>query len=168
MERQMSAQNKFEQVHRLMREGQHHKALALMIDPSTGELRSRFGSDPNLSWYAVGDALYKLGDFYAASEAFDEAFKADRNDVDALIALANCYDALNRPESAERVLSRALTLTPKSSTESAIVSFNLANALIDQEKWSQARQILSTLVKRDDEVGIKARRNLTYLDAVAK
>ena len=65
-------------------------------------------ADLNDEWYSAGDALYELGGFEDALAAFRTAFRADRSDHMALMAMANAASEMGQPRRSARYLKMAL------------------------------------------------------------
>lgn len=124
----------FSMLHRLLREADFRHALNLLIDRGSGRIRPPFTCDLNHAWYVHGLIRFRQGRYREALYSFDKAYKYARSDWQALMAAANCYDQLGRPRLAERRLRKAVGLQPKS----AELRYNLANALLDLGRHSEA------------------------------
>ncbi len=148
----------FTKIHKLLRSGQPGKALAGLLDSSTGRIRTPYIADRNHAWYCVGNAKFMRGDYRAAVKAYRRALANDKTDTQALIAIANCYERLARPVSAVRVLRRAL-LQATDQRDRASVEYNLGNAYFDLGRWSEAAWYFSLVADRRDKIGVFARRN---------
>jgi tetratricopeptide (TPR) repeat protein len=148
----------FALIHELTREGRFAEAIFLLLDARTGRINNHFAGDMNHAWYCVADSMFRLGDIRGSITAFKKALAFNPDDVECLLAIANCYDALRRPKLAERYLRKALVLKPKGRNKAAVL-LNLGNALMDQLRWSDAIDCLNPLSKRKDDIGIAARKN---------
>jgi tetratricopeptide (TPR) repeat protein len=88
-------------------------ALRRLIDLPTCRLRKHFRIDCNHAWYCVGDILFKQRMIEEARDAFKKSLRTRADDIDALMAVGNCYDELQRPKIAERYFQKALDLFPR-------------------------------------------------------
>lgn len=154
----------FAPVHKLIKKGKFAEAVAALVDAETGRIKSEFAWDKNHAWYCVADSKLRQGDAHAAISAFKRAYKANPKDVEALLAIGNCYDALKRPKLAERFLRQALLLSPIGRDKAAIL-VNLGNSLLDQRRWGEAMECFAAPSKRTDDIGIKAKKNRAFAKA---
>jgi tetratricopeptide (TPR) repeat protein len=154
-------------IYKLVKAGDYKLAIHSMIDLKSGQLKPPFKRDANRAWYCVGDAYFKAEDFLEAVAAFQRARKANPEDAMCFLALGNSYDAIGRPKLAERMFRKALCMH-LDSFERASVLFNLGNALYDQGRYAEAAQQYQRVKIRKDEVGEKARKNLTRVKAKIK
>lgn len=111
-------------------------------------------ADLNDEWYSAGDALYELGRFEDALAAFRTAFRADRSDHLALMAMANAASEMGQPRRSARYLKMALQLEP----DAAALWFNLGNAYFDIGDYSAARRAYAQ-VPANGPVAAAAQRN---------
>jgi tetratricopeptide (TPR) repeat protein len=146
------------EIHALLLQGEPRKALRRLLTQD-GSLRAGHFGDRNHAWYCAGCAYFDLGEYERARSAFRKALRSDPSDVECLLAIGNCYDAEERPKLAERTFRRALALDPDSETEAKLY-LNLANALFDQKRDSEAIVLYEKLKRRRDVVGDRARSNL--------
>lgn len=93
-------------------------------------------SDLNHEAYKVGCALFRDGHYSKAKAAFEEALSYWPDDPQAWMALGNCLDALNKPKAAESSFRKALTCCADKDRDD--IQFNLANSLLDQERFKEA------------------------------
>ncbi len=149
----------FESVHRLMREGLFLDVINILCESSSGKIRKEFSSNRNHAWYCVADSKFRIGDFWGAIAAFKKSLISDPGDIQCFLAIANCYDALRKPKLAERFLRRALLFNPGGRTKAAIC-VNLGNALMDQRRWAEAVEYLKDPSRRNDDIGVIAKKNL--------
>lgn len=124
----------FSMLHRLLREADFRHALSCLIDRGSGRIRPPFTCDLNHAWYVHGLIRFRRRRYQEALYSFDKAYKYARSDWQALMAAANCYDQLGRPRLTEQRLRKAVGLQPKS----AELRYNLANALLDLGRYSEA------------------------------
>ncbi len=150
--------NPFELIHELLTKGQADQALSRLINRESGQLCDVYAWDANHAWYCVGSAEFERGNYQDAARAYRKAYRADPDDVQCLIAIGNCYDALHRPKLAERIWRQVLKLEPRGRTKATAVC-NLGNALFDQKRYEEAVQGYSSLLKRRDDIGRIARKN---------
>lgn len=151
----------FSPVHRLLKKHEYEKAIACLVESSTGRLRRPYSYFRNHAWYCVGGAYFKLGKFDLAVAGFEKALRADPSDVACLWALGNCFDALGKPKLAERRLRLALDLKPIGREKAAIL-VNLGNSLTDQGRWAEAISCYQGPARRKDEIGRTARKNRKF------
>lgn len=152
------AENDFSIVHALIKNGELEKALSKIINAKNGRINSEFLVDLNHAWYCVADCKFRLNDVFGAVSAFKKAYAANPQDIESLLAIANCYDALGRPKMSERFLRKAILLNPKGRNLAAVL-VNLGNALMDQRRWLEAIDCFNIPSKRRDAIGSIARKN---------
>jgi tetratricopeptide (TPR) repeat protein len=116
----------FDGVHHALRARKNALAVKMLLD-DTGRIRAQFGTDINHAWYLVGEANFARKRFKEAKYAYRKALLHWPNDVDALMAIANCCSELRQHRYAIRYLKLALEMNPKS----AALLFNLGNAQFD-------------------------------------
>ena len=153
-----SAEDNFCPVHKLIKKRKFAQAIAQLLDGGTGRIRGEFTFDRNHAWYCIADSKFRLGDASSAVVDFKKAYKADPNDVQSLLAIGNCYDALGKPRLAEGFLRKALLLEPTGRSKAAVL-VNLGNSLLDQERWVEAVETFAAPSKRMDEIGLVAKKN---------
>lgn len=107
--------------------------------------------------YKRGYALFQGRDFQKAKLAFEEALSYWPKDSQAWMALGNCEDELGRPKIAERSFRRALMYCNDKNRND--IRFNLANSLLDQERYDEAIAIYEQIPAESDSYGA-AQRNL--------
>jgi Flp pilus assembly protein TadD len=93
-------------------------------------------SDLNHEAYRRGYSLFKDRDFTKARDAFGEALDYWPKDSQAWMALGNCEDELGDPKAAERSFRKALLCCNDKNITA--IRFNLANSLLDQERYHEA------------------------------
>jgi len=119
-------------------------------------------SDLNHAAYKSGCALFREGRYSNAKAAFEVALSYWPNDAQAWMALGNCQDALNKPKAAEASFREALKYCAEKDRDG--IQFNLANSLLDQERFEDA--ILAyQQVSSHSPIYEVARRNLSLADA---
>jgi tetratricopeptide (TPR) repeat protein len=145
----------FAGVEKLLKEGRNEQALAGLSDPRSGRIKRPFHVDVVRAWLLVGDAWYRLGRFRKAQAAFRNALRRRRDHIDALIAMAACYDELRKPQLAERYLRRALLFDGTR----ADALYRLGNALFDQARYFEAASAYRRVPAHASETVRRARRN---------
>jgi tetratricopeptide (TPR) repeat protein len=150
----------FDDIHALLRDQEPRKALRRLLTPDSA-LRAGF-EDKNHAWYCAGCAHFDLGNYADARSAFGKALRADRSDVQCLLAIGNCYDAEGRPSLAEMAFLSGLAMNPDRTT-AAELNLNLANALFDQDRNIEGLSLYKRLTRRRDEVGDRARANIVQV-----
>lgn len=152
--------DKFNSIHKLLKQKKYAKVIALMLDNKKTRIKHAFAtdaSDRNHSWYIIGDIYFKKSQFQKALHAFRQAVRAWMHDTEALLAIGNCYSEMGRPVLAERYYKKALLLAD--SKLKPIITYNLGNALYDQEKYSEAVLQYKKIGKSAGKVYRIAQRN---------
>lgn len=161
-----ATKNPFVKIHDLLRGGSLSAALNLLYSPETGQINEKFLIDRNHAWYTAGDIFFRQHKFLEAISAFQKSLRTRPDDVDALMAIGNCYDELKRPKLAERYFRRALDLNESGEEQTCQVLFNLANALFDQRRFKEAAELYQKLERAPLDLRRKARKN--YLLATGR
>ena len=157
--------DKFNEIHDLLATQEYDRALRLLYDQSSNRVKKEYRSDENHAWYIVGDIFFKLGKFDLAVNAFTKALSARPEDVDASMALANCYSELELFSKAEDALLHALKVRPNDSA----LRYNIANAYFDQGKLEQASTLYSGLDEScGEDVFVLAQKNLRLIKDAKK
>lgn len=151
----------FDSVHNMIKQGDYIEAISELVNENSGKIKMPYAWDLNHAWYCVADCKFRLGDAAGAIPAFHKAYRSAPEDVECLLAIGNCYDALKRPRLAERYFRKALFLFPDGKKKT-IALVNLGNALLDQKKWIEAIECFSAPSKRKDEIGTIARKNKAF------
>lgn len=146
----------FQEVHSLLRNHAYEDALNALLNDKTGQIKKPFSKDLNHAWYLVGDILYKQDEIEDAIKAFEESYKNNAGDSEALWALSSCYFQLNNPERAEKHLRKALSIEPNSQN----LKYNLGNALFDQREYRDALALYEEIEKNDEELYSMAQKNI--------
>lgn len=166
MKKKLDPADLFYPVYAAVRKGLHAESIALLHDPVNGRIRPPFRGDLNHAWYSVGCAWYSLQDFGRATDAFKRALALRPDDVDAMLAIGNCYDQQKRPALAARYYLRALDGPYRlTAAERAGLEYNLANVLLDQGQLDQAIARYTALVARRTPLTVVARKNLRLAQA---
>jgi tetratricopeptide (TPR) repeat protein len=92
--------------------------------------------DPNHAAYLKGYSLWEKGRFKEASHFFSIAVDEWPEDYQALWALGDCYTELKKPRKAEAAFRQAMVTC--NNADRLPLIFNLANALFDQQRYSEA------------------------------
>lgn len=160
----MNMKDSFVKIHGLLRQGKLSIALNLLLDADTNQIKDVFRFDRNHAWYCVGDVLYRQGKFEGSKNAFKKSLKIRPDDVQALMAIGNCYDELKKPKFAERYFIRALNHLDQNKERTKpkreAIILNLANALFDQGRMREAFNLYKKLDKAPLEIRRKAKKNL--------
>lgn len=152
----------FDEVNSMLLNGEERKVRGMLVDPDTGRIKREYAWDRNHAWYCVGDADFKMGKYKDAIKSFRKAYGYDSDDVQCLLAIGNCFDAIKEPKKAENILKKALDIGLKGKVRSAVI-FNLGNALFDQERFDEAIAYYLDVKNRRDEIGKKARKNIKLI-----
>lgn len=152
----MESKDNFEKVHELLLQRRFADALVEIYDQATDAVLFPYNSDLNHAWYVIGDIGWKTSDLKLALRGFKESLCHRPDDFEALWALGNVLSELGKHDESENCFRRALDLNPQSSE----VAFNLANELLDQEKFSEAVKIYEELLKSEFEEKKSVRKNL--------
>lgn len=151
----------FDRVHEKLRQGKYKAAVELIVNPA-GRLNSKFRTDANHAWYCVADAYYRQGEFKSARDAFVKALRSRPDDIAALMAAGNCYDALRMPRYAAHYFSRAVVEAKSQRAgreELSSAAFNLGNALLDLGRFEEAVHAYRDVKSRRPELVLAARKN---------
>ena len=123
------------------------------------------GEDVGSPWVALVQFLVARG----RVEAADEAIAAARGKIvgnDRALALANCYESLNRPELAEQAYLEALAASDELSVLRAVADF-----YVRRQQIAKAEELLRRMVAKTDDAGADldwARRNLGLMLGVER
>ncbi len=159
MKHALKGVDQYEQLHELLRAGKYAIALTHLLDKEQRRLRSRFRFDANHSWYLAGDIFWNLGLVKSACSAFKKSLRSWPEDVEAILAVGNCYSELGRPRLTERYLRRALTFDKKNYS----IYYNLGNALYDQGKYGEAIRCYKVSMKGNRQTRSLAKKNLALV-----
>jgi tetratricopeptide (TPR) repeat protein len=169
-EKAMATNNEdpFSRIHKLLRQGKLAIALNSLRDAYTGQIKDAFRFDRNHAWYCVGDVLYRQKKFDESRDAFKRSLRTRPDDVQALMAIGNCYDALRKPKFAGRYFARALNAfdqdKERAKPKREAIILNLANALFDQGYLTEAIKLYKKLDKAPLEIRTKAKKNLALAE----
>lgn len=145
----------FDEIHQLLRKGRSQQALGLLTDADQTAIYPHYRFDLNHAWYLVGDIEFRRKNYKRAATAF-RASLADRpDDVEAMMALANCYSEMGMPEYVEELLSRAIDAAP----ENSAIAFNLANSYFDQGKYRSALELFEKIAGTGGELAWRAKKS---------
>lgn len=136
----LDAENVFLRIHAHLRENKLKAAIKLIVDRA-GKLHPKLRVDANHAWYCLGDAYYRMGEYSSARDGFFKALRSRPSDIDALVAIANSYDALSKPRYAAHYLRRAMREARSQHLgreDVSRVAFNLGNALSDLGRYEEA------------------------------
>ena len=118
--------------------------------------------DLNHAAYLRGDALWKQGRIKEASQLFLEAVAEWPEDYQAFWALGNCYSELKKPRKAEQSFRQAIALCSNADKHNLV--FNLANALFDQNKYTEAMALYSE-IPSGHPLSQKAKKNVLLAES---
>ena len=161
-----NSETAFQRAHSLLRKKQWKRVVELVCDKRRTRLRLPFNSDANHAWYIVGDALYKSKKISAAAAAFRRAIRAYPQDAQAFWALGNCCSELGKPTLAERYFRKGLKFA--SAADRPKLTFNLGNALFDQQKYGAAKKEYKKIGKKDTRLRKLAQNNIRAVDIKLK
>jgi Flp pilus assembly protein TadD len=111
--------------------------------------------------YKKGCMLFRYGNHAQARTEFEAALTFGPKDSQAWMALGNCHDALNDPASAEKCFRTALKFC--AGKHQNAIEFNLANSLLDQERFREAIEVYEQ-IPAGTAMCVRSQQNL----AVAK
>jgi tetratricopeptide (TPR) repeat protein len=154
--REQKYQLAFDEVRVMVKRKRYSAAVRKILDVESQRLRTEFRFDANHSWYFVGDLYTKMDDHKAAIPAFRRALRNWPMDVDALWAIGDCYTSLGSPRFSERYYRRAYALR-KGSAE---LIYNLANTLLDQNRFDEAILMYRKIRKGSIKLHELAQKNL--------
>ena len=115
-------------------------------------------SELNHQAYKSGCALFRGGNYSKAKVAFEQALSYWPKDSQAWLALGNCHDQLSKPKVAEECFRRALQYCSGKDRDG--ICFNLANSLLDQERFEDAMELYEVIPPQSN-LYVKAQRNLS-------
>jgi tetratricopeptide (TPR) repeat protein len=166
-----TTEDPFLRIHELLRQGKLSTVLNALIDADSLRIKDGFQFDRNHAWYCVGDVLYRQSKFEESKDAFKKSLRTRPDDVQALMAIGNCYDALRKPKFAERYFARALSAFDRNrkrighKPKREAIVLNLANALFDQGRMAEAIKLYKKLDDAPPEIRRKAKKNLTLAES---
>jgi len=146
----------FEFIHSLMKEKKFNDVITLLSKNQETSIRSPYDSDLNHAWYLLGDIYYKQQKYEDAVSAFKKCLIDRPDDIEAILALANCYFALELPEKAEIVLKEGKKVEPLNPK----IIYSLANSLFDQEKYRESINLYEEVDFKDHEIYDLAKKNM--------
>lgn len=152
----MADNYEFDEIHKLLSEGNLDLALHRIYDPADDTIKARFDNDLNHAWYIVGDIHSKKGEYEKALTAFKKSLDDRPDDMEARWALGDVYSSLGQYSDAEIHFSKALEINP----DSKEMKYNLANALYDQGKYKDAIKFYKDIPNDEPSIGNKAMKNL--------
>ena len=147
------------EVYKLARNGEHLAVISSIKHHGIWRLKNDFRPNANHSWYIAGCAYYDLRKYESSVKAFQKALRSWPEDGEAWFALGNSYSELGRFYSAYRANMRGIKSESNKKVLPALY-YNLGNALFDMKKYTDAAAIYKKLIRRRDEIGRMARKNL--------
>lgn len=152
----------FGAVHTLLKDNPA-VALERLLDPATCSIREPYRVDLNHAWYVVGDIYFNQGKFSLAMESFLTSLDDRPDDVEAMMAIANCASEMGDAALSEKYLRAALLRS-----ENPALLYNLGNALFDQGKFGEALCYFKRVPPSDEEIYPLAQRNLERCHAMRR
>ncbi|QNI41147.1 tetratricopeptide repeat protein [Synechococcus sp. A15-28] len=146
----------YDQLLLLFQQGQYSKITSFIDESSLS-----FESDPNVA-HLYAASLFKLGSFGKALEILETLESALDNNVDYLSLFGATLRRVGNLEKAEVLLNKAMKLDSKN----PFIRNNYANLLIDLGRFSDARNILDSLLLQNPKYE-DARINLNRLTFIA-
>ncbi len=152
----------FGAVHALLKDNPAG-VLEQLLDPATRSIKEPYRVDLNHAWYVVGDIYFQQGEFSRALDSFQKSLHDRPDDVEAMMAAANCASELGEAALSEKYLRAALIRS-----ENAALLYNLGNALFDQGKFGEALCYFKRVSPSDAELYPMAQRNLERCHAMRR
>lgn len=146
----------FSAIHDLLREKKYMQVLSMLFNRQISNIESPYDSDLNHAWYIVGDIFFKQGEYEQAVSSFKKALDDWPDDVDAMLALSNCYSELNMPKKSEEVLLKAKKISPMNMS----IIYNLGNSFFDQKMYQQAINMYNIVESTDENLQSLATKNI--------
>lgn len=146
----------FELVHELLKQNKYGNVLQLIFNAKLFLIKPPYSEDLNHSWFIVGDIFYKEEKYEKAISSFKKSLEDWPEDVEAMLALSNCYSEINLPKKAEEILMKAKKIKPGNSA----ITYNLANALFDQGEYIRAIDYYNKIRSNEDEIYDLAKKNI--------
>lgn len=162
--------NPYLKIYDLIRNKSWDIALKTLLREN-GQLKSLYRANLNHSYYVLGSIYFEIGEYGKAAKKFARSASENPSDTEAMLALANCYDALKKPKLAEKALRTAIT-TFNSGTQRVKTSIrysvylNLGNALFDQKKYSEAIDMYGLVRRSKTEAGKRAIENIKLCKSI--
>ncbi len=97
-----------------------------------------FSSLEGRVYYSIGNCYAEENSWRLAEKLFLQAYAVDKYNENFCLALADTYDALEKPEKAHEFYHKALAIAPKE----AIIWVHYIEFLIDEESYSIALEML--------------------------
>jgi tetratricopeptide (TPR) repeat protein len=129
--------DEYSYIYELVKDKQYDKAISILVDLNTNQLRKRFRADVNHSWYCVGKIFSNKQNYSDAVKAFKKSLKTRVDDVQALWLIADSYSELKKPKLAERYYRKAI-MYAQNHKDIMAITYNLGNALFDQKRFDEA------------------------------
>ena len=146
----------FKRVHFLLKNGELEKVLDLLFTKNRKSINKPYDNDLNHAWYLGGDIYYRFEDYQQAIHCFKNSILARPDDVDAILAIANCYSKINMPNKSTEWLEKGLNID---SNNNALL-YNYANSLYDQGRYKEAVEKYNEVTDLDKDIYELARKNL--------
>lgn len=152
----------FDAVHALLK-NDPAGVLEQLLDPATCLIKEPYRVDLNHAWYVVGDIHFKQGEFSLALESFLKSLDDCPDDVEAMMAIANCASELGDAALSEKYLRAALRRS-----EDAALLYTLGTTLLDQGKFGEALCYFKRVSPLDADIYPMAQRNLDRCHAMRR
>lgn len=153
----------FIEIHRLLKEKQYSEILHTILR-SDNELREPYDQDENHAWYIIGDIFYKQENYKDAIHSFKKAIESRKDDVEAYLALGNCYSAENDFSKSAYYCNEGLKFSPHNSS----LHYNLGNALFDLKDYEKAISAYQKVNIEDVEIYELAQKNIKRAEKLKK
>ncbi|ARN73939.1 tetratricopeptide repeat protein [Oceanicoccus sagamiensis] len=154
----------FDLIHDLLKRKEYDSVLDLIFNPKLFVIESPYCEDLNHAWFIVGDIFYKKGSYEKAISSFKKSLDDWPEDIEAMLALANCYSEVSLPKKVEELLKKAKSIAP----ENGSISYNLANSLFDQGEYLRAISLYKEVDCADIEIYEMAKKNIKKSRAMLK
>jgi tetratricopeptide (TPR) repeat protein len=158
-----SASSEYEEhclkIYELSRKGAHHQIILAVKHLKLWRLKKCFRPNANHSWYLVGRAYYALYEYELAVKAFRKALRSWPEDGESWFVLGDSYSELGRFYSAYRAYMRGINSKINKKVLPSLY-YNLGNVLFDMKRYADAAEFYKKLIRRRDEIGRRARKNL--------
>ncbi|MDL2269145.1 tetratricopeptide repeat protein [Desulfosarcina sp. OttesenSCG-928-A07] len=131
----------FSQSHLYLKEKNFDQAIeaiqkAIDLDPDSSFLKQE-----------LAEILIVKQDFFAATKILEEVVRADPNNAEAMILLGRIYNAVDTPDQAIEMFSRAVDIDP----DQEDVYLMLCGLYMEEEEWEAVRDICQKWVNRFPE-----------------
>ena len=148
----------FNEIHILLREEKYDDVIDRLLSGNQHDISSPYASDKNHAWYILGDVYFHKRRFESAISAFKKSIEYRGNDIEAMLAISNCYSEIGMPDKAEEVLQKAMVYD----SDNGNIIYNLANSLFDQGKYKKSIYFYRKITKENPELYKVASINIKH------